>query len=107
MLPCKEGCELDGANFRIPTLERGLTPSFSSVKLSVSCAGLVVLERWRDQVFTSGYGRRSRFEHMDDTPSIAIVDDDRGVKVFRPIATGLRDVVCVMTRMDGSAAFSG
>ena len=31
----------------------------------------------------------------------------RGVKKFRRIATALWDVVCVMTRMDGSADFSG
>ena len=31
----------------------------------------------------------------------------RGVKIFRRIATALRAVVCVMTRMDGSADFSG
>ena len=30
-----------------------------------------------------------------------------GVKIFRRIATALRDTVCVMTRMDGSADFSG
>ncbi len=31
----------------------------------------------------------------------------RGVKIFRRIATALRDTVCVMTRMDDSADFSG
>ena len=38
---------------------------------------------------------------------ISVFEMIRGVKIFRRIATALRDVVCVMTRMDGSADFSG
>ncbi len=55
-------------------------------------------------VSTDCNSTRAELQRLDQ---LRRVSQPRGVKIFRRIATALRAVVCVMTRMDGSADFSG